>query len=450
MDVAGFWVRLTALLSVFDTKRSGWATPSGTCFRLFTRQNPHEPLFLVASQKESILNSTFNANWETKIYIHGYLNSGKLLAPEMELKDRFLVRGDYNVIMVDWGRQSQGLYGRVANQGVPQVAQEVAALIRVMQNVTGANWKNFHLIGTSIGAHVAGFAGKYLNSLIGRITGLDPASPRYKGLPPERRLSRTDAQFVDVIHTDTSGMVPFGGFGLKEPIGHVDFYPNGGDKQPNCSRADVLCEHLRSYDYYLETITRAGSCTMVGFVCSDWESFQEGHCTECGPRDDRCLLFGEGAAEKGLLHDRSKSLTVYLSTGGYYPYCLYHYQVRLEVIADLTSRQPGRNGSLTLSIGPKVTLDIPLRPVVGYKSLVQSYTKLVTSLEPLDHIAEMTITKMVDLASLESLVNFVYMKPLNYASHREQVVRSKLFCPFGSSVAQKTLSVLKLAACTSA
>ena len=38
------------------------------------------------------------------------------------------------------------------------------------------------------------------------------------------RVDRTDAAFVDVIHTATAFIT-----GMPEPLGHVDFYPNGGD-----------------------------------------------------------------------------------------------------------------------------------------------------------------------------------------------------------------------------
>lgn len=37
---------------------------------------------------------------------------------------------------------------------------------------------------------------------MGRITGLDPAEPYFQGMPTNVRLDPTDAQLVDVIHTD--------------------------------------------------------------------------------------------------------------------------------------------------------------------------------------------------------------------------------------------------------
>jgi len=56
-------------------------------------------------------------------------------------------------------------------------------------------------------------------------TALDPAD----GLKSTKLvLRKSDADFVDVIHTGTKL------FGLSRPVGHVDFYPNGGKTQPGC------------------------------------------------------------------------------------------------------------------------------------------------------------------------------------------------------------------------
>lgn len=83
-----------------------------------------------------------------------------------------------------------------------------------------AKSEDFHLIGFSLGAHVAGFAGKRVQegakkNMVGRITGLDPANPWFNYDSPKVRLDRSDAKFVDVIHTDTSTVLVMGEFFLS-------------------------------------------------------------------------------------------------------------------------------------------------------------------------------------------------------------------------------------------
>lgn len=62
-----------------------------------------------------------------------------------------------------------------------------------------------------------------------RITGLDPAGLLFS---PNSSvfLTKEDAEFVDVIHTDG------GVYGTSEALASADFYPNGGVRvQPGCS-----------------------------------------------------------------------------------------------------------------------------------------------------------------------------------------------------------------------
>lgn len=46
----------------------------------------------------------------------------------------------------------------------------------------------------------------------------------FNELDVEHRLDLADAAFIDVIHTKNSLL----------PMGHVDFFPNGGLSQPGC------------------------------------------------------------------------------------------------------------------------------------------------------------------------------------------------------------------------
>lgn len=69
--------------------------------------------------------------------------------------------------------------------------------------------------------------------------GLDPAGPTFEHADNQDTLSPDDAQFVDVLHTNTRGS-PDRSIGIKRPVGHIDIYPNGGAFQPGCDIQNTL------------------------------------------------------------------------------------------------------------------------------------------------------------------------------------------------------------------
>lgn len=189
---------------------------------------------------------------------HGFWSSGDSDTSQ-NIKNAYLTYQDVNVILVDWkGPASTLNYISAALNTVP-IGAYTARLIDALVD-SGAQPQRIHLIGHSLGAHISGFAAKYSRCRIARISGLDPAGPLFETIPlVNDHLSADKADFVDVIHTSA------GSLGYRSPIGHVDFYPNGGTApQPGCEGimyvlggiATMLdsCSHGRSWVYFADSI----------------------------------------------------------------------------------------------------------------------------------------------------------------------------------------------------
>ncbi|XP_076673462.1 pancreatic triacylglycerol lipase-like [Andrena cerasifolii] len=150
------------------------------------------------------------------------------------------------------------------------VGQYVSKMIEFLET-KGMSLSDLTIIGHSLGAHVAGLSGYHVKNEVDYIVALDPALPLFSSKPPGRRVSYEDAKYVEVIHTNG------GGLGFLNPLGHVDYYPNGGEKQVGCIiDPGGACSHLRSCLYYAESIN-----TKVGFWsarCNSYKLFLLGLC----------------------------------------------------------------------------------------------------------------------------------------------------------------------------
>uniref|UniRef100_A0A8D8LSJ2 Inactive pancreatic lipase-related protein 1 n=1 Tax=Cacopsylla melanoneura TaxID=428564 RepID=A0A8D8LSJ2_9HEMI len=276
-------------------------------FWLYTRHNRNEKQVLLIDDPDSILDSDFSIDKKTVVVVHGWLNAANTSFAYI-LKNTYLDSGDYNVISVDWSELASNLIYPVARFSIKYIGQQVAAMLATVVRTTGYDWDQFHLVGHSLGAHVCGIAGEYVaHDKIGRITGLDPALPLFSS-DPNGRLDPTDAEFVDVIHT-------CGGYlGFFEPCGHADFYPNRGKYiQPGCGFDFGTCSHLRSYEYFAESLA-----TKIGFYarqCDSWDDYQQGSCN--GTADD-IILMGEHV-------NISAQGTYYLLTATSGPYAMGRY-----------------------------------------------------------------------------------------------------------------------------
>ncbi|KAG0720506.1 Pancreatic lipase-related protein 2 [Chionoecetes opilio] len=306
----------------------------GTTFSLFTRQNYTVPVPLDPSQLSTILGAPFVPDQPFKVISHGYFSHGAV-AWAKTLKGEMLRADDQNVIVVDWSVGAMPPYTQgVANLRL--VGAQLAYLIYSLNKYGDVPVSAFHLIGHSLGAHLSGQAATVLRDTYGlqvpRITGLDPAEPYFNDTHPITRLETSDATFVDVIHTDDSPILGFPlSIGMTQPIGHLDFYPNGGS-QPGCENGAINCHHTRAITYFTESIRQ--SCPLIATVCPSYQKFLDGECWGCDS-EHPCSRMGLAAVPLPV----PQRTSLYLETRARSPHCGYHYRVSLKVSNTSEARQ---------------------------------------------------------------------------------------------------------------
>lgn len=209
-----------------------------------TRQNMHNPQQIRFRDLPSIQATPFNRDRPTRVLIHGWTEDDE---SDIKVESSFelLTHYDFNVIFVDWSVGSRTINYLQARNRVPVVGIFLASFLDYLHEVNYVDFNRLSIVGFSLGAHMAGLAGKnVLRGRVNTIIGLDPAGPLFSVNSPAERLDSGDAQYVEALHTNGGAF----GSGIGAPIAHADFFANGGSLQPGCFVA--LCSHMRAVDLY--------------------------------------------------------------------------------------------------------------------------------------------------------------------------------------------------------
>ncbi|XP_026570707.1 endothelial lipase [Pseudonaja textilis] len=308
-------------------------------FIVRTTPDPDHPdCYLTVGQDHLLDDCNFNVSAKTFFVIHGWSMGGmyerwmNTLVSALQEREK-----EANVVVVNWLSLAQQLY-TIAVNNTRVVGKQLAELLDWLENKKDFQLENVHLIGYSLGAHIAGYTGNYARGTIGRITGLDPAGPMFEGVDPSKRLSPDDADFVDVLHTYTRETLGIS-IGIQMPVGHIDIYPNGGDIQPGCGLTDILgtlalgdigglviCEHERSVHLFVDSLVNKDKPSFA-FQCTDSGRFKKGICLSC--RKNRCNSIGYNT--KKMRNKRNSKM--YLKTRAGMPFKVFHYQLKIHVFS---------------------------------------------------------------------------------------------------------------------
>ncbi|XP_073835423.1 lipase member H-like [Musca autumnalis] len=235
--------------------------------------------------------SEFSNGRSTVVYVPGWSveSPSEML---YSVAKAFHCRGDYNLLIFNPDKFLLKTY-YISAYHKTMLGEYLAVALRNMY----IDPNRLHLIGHSLGAHIVGFAGRHYrhltNCTIERITGLDPARPCFAVNSIFPRISVGDAGFVDIIHFDPDN------FGIKEPIGDVDFYPFGMDAIFVCVHQPANCRHLLSFDYFLETVHNQNTTKFVSYVCRSLLDM-ENH--DCWSKSEALMGFEASTKYKGIFY----------------------------------------------------------------------------------------------------------------------------------------------------
>ncbi|XP_070773374.1 lipase member H isoform X2 [Enoplosus armatus] len=260
---------------------------------LYTRENG--TCGMLMSHTDLSTHPQFNLSRPTAFVIHGYRPTGSPPVWVQNITELLLARADMNVIVVDWNHGAANLNYFKVVENTHKAADNLTAFIEKMQE-HGASLSSIHLIGVSLGAHISGFVGANLNGSIGRITAL----------------------------------------GFRKPLGHIDFYANGGTDQPGCPKtifsggSYFKCDHQRSVLLYLYSVNQ--TCASRAFPCSSYKDFLDGNCLNC----DRfgaagCPVFGYDITKwRDVLLKLGQTKT-FFTTNTKSPFCMTLYRVDVMI-----------------------------------------------------------------------------------------------------------------------
>uniref|UniRef100_A0A8D2CS36 Lipase H n=1 Tax=Sciurus vulgaris TaxID=55149 RepID=A0A8D2CS36_SCIVU len=278
----------------------------------------HVRLMLYTKRNQTcaqIINSTafgnLNVTKKTTFIIHGFRPTGSPPVWMEDLVEALLSAEHMNVVVVDWNRGATTVIYTHAASKTKQVAIILKEFIDQML-AEGASLDNIYMIGVSLGAHISGFVGEMYDGQLGRITAL----------------------------------------GYREPLGNIDFYPNGGLDQPGCPQTIFggmkyfKCDHQRSVYLYLASLRE--DCEITAYPCDSYRDYRNGKCASCGtPQEQSCPVLGYYADNwKDYLRQKDPPMTkAFFDTDEKEPFCMYHYFVDI-----ISWNKNIRRGSITIEL----------------------------------------------------------------------------------------------------
>ncbi|XP_047993605.1 phospholipase A1 member A-like isoform X2 [Leguminivora glycinivorella] len=240
---------------------------------------------------------------KTVLWNGGYLDPSYGSSKLMSMS--YVARG-YNFLSLD-----MFFFTASAARFASAVGRHTAEML-VKLTAHGLDPKKLELVGMSLGAQTMSFVAKSFRLITGQnvslLTTLDPTGVCFRQLGPDRRLDRSDADFVTSIVTNMNIA------GVGDHNSHLTFYVNGGEFQPGHIAwlpCDYVCSHFRAILLWMAALLYPRD--YIGVRCDTVQQAVDGNCSDLKPMVTNTM---------GPLTDLNKPGIYYLRTSNRWPFAL--------------------------------------------------------------------------------------------------------------------------------
>lgn len=424
--------------------------------------------------KSAFSKQGFNASNPLVVYVHAYMQSANSDWLQEVRSQYDQEHGDqFNLALLDWSYFSRQRYDTSASWA-PKLGELLGKFLAELETRIQRSdlIERTHLVAYSLGTHIAGLAGRYLQangrkSLLGRITALDPTGVCFhqkdSQFASQYSLKPTDARLVVARHFD------MGTLGSSRPTGGVDVFVNGGKNQPTPSRAGsgvaalwplARAVGLRAPSHMIaswnEVQPQIDDCRSVAYSCPSYRLFLEGECADCGDRrqNAKCIDLNSMDATRdmgrasGAASSRYKLGTSMFIKTTQDSGCIYHYQAILRLKRAETSQAQKKlledslsfvfvSSSDEQSRNQRARIDHQLDDGISYTALLTTDNGRLAK----SNKVQMQLAQGKGEEQMVELANLIETLELNYMSHIEQSERLKKSAKF--CISSKSRGVLR-------
>ncbi|XP_050542883.1 hepatic triacylglycerol lipase-like [Daktulosphaira vitifoliae] len=214
----------------------------------------------------------YDKNLPLKVLINGWSSDNNVLKDILIPAYMETRQNKVNILLVDWTALDQEHYYPKSSLVTGVVGEMVADMLITMVRIGMVKVDDIHIIGYSMGAHIAAIIGEKLKTsqgepTVGRITGIDPITPCVENSSVvDNCLNKSRARFVDVVQTFTE-------YEQGNPIGTADFYLKISPDKDEDSNKSKHTNEIKNVQLFSNSIRNSNVLT-----CCMWDDFSESLC----------------------------------------------------------------------------------------------------------------------------------------------------------------------------